>query len=807
MAFELTDTAKKLSAQINKQIQVIVEIGGLGVLFGAIPVEKKFRYDDGKNYDEGNRYDSTVIDENSKAIIELTKTTNSITQQITPDKGGSTSLSVMTIAFVDKNSEMSELISFDNNGEILSKKCTVYLNYKGGSHREDSLPIFRGFIDGVSYESGLVLLSVSHPEKLKRQDVLTIASTELTAAMDASQTTADVKSTEQFIGSLDQSTLYIRIDDELMEVDNIISSTQFSVVRGQLNTLANSHDETEVSAFYRLQGNPLDVACKIMLSDEGNTFTTIEESAIGFNTNGSDTFNNSVIFEDIDIQDRLGLVDDDEFTISGSLSNDGTYTIADFGTFTGGSYITVDGTLNNETVDGVTFSYRSQFNVLPWGCQMLPNEVDVQGHVNIRDFQSANFTDYDFYIKDDISAKDFIDQEVYFPQGLYSIPRKARASVKLTQPPASNEVTQTVDESIATNLDKIKIKRSSDVYRYNEIVYNYNVDSIEDKFLRREILISATSKARVKAGAKQLKIESNGLRASAETDTMISRISDRLNDRYKFAASTIKGIQVNYGFGYSLEVGDVIPFGGSGVQLNNGDTGSRGLEIKLYEVINKVLNFKTGTVKLDLLETNFATSARYAVIGCASNINSGSTDTDLLVSDLFTDSDFTTQGEKWAPFVGERVQVRNDDWSEYAIRTLDSISLSNPNRLILDTALPFTPTDGHIIEPVDYDNTAAATDENYKIQFHHINATSEIIAVTDDKTFTVDDGTKVIVGSQIYVHAPDYATDSFGVDDVTVVDVSGNIVTLNKDLSITPSIGDLVESSNFADNGFPYLFI
>jgi hypothetical protein len=167
MAFQLTTTAENLAAQVNKQIQIILEIEGIGSLFGAIPVEKKFRYDDGIKYDTGVRYDSTVTDDSALPYIELSKTTRSISQQVTPDKGGTTSISVMNMALIDKNSEVSKLISFNNSGEILSKKCTVYLNFKGGAHKEDSVPLYRGFISNVDYGNGLIILQISHQKNLK----------------------------------------------------------------------------------------------------------------------------------------------------------------------------------------------------------------------------------------------------------------------------------------------------------------------------------------------------------------------------------------------------------------------------------------------------------------------------------------------------------------------------------------------------------------------------------------------------------------------------------------------------------------
>jgi DNA polymerase II small subunit/DNA polymerase delta subunit B len=78
--------------------------------------------------------------------------------------------------------------------------------------------------------------------------------------------------------------------------------------------------------------------------------------------------------------------------------------------------------------------------------------------------------------------------------------------------------------------------------------------------------------------------------------------------------------------------------------------------------------------------------------------------------------------------------------------------------------------------------------------------------VTDNKTFEVDDITKVYLGSDVYVHSQDFTRDSFG-ENIEIDAINGNEITLNKDLGFTPQIGDLVDGSRFQDGGNPYLII
>lgn len=797
MAINLTDKNKSLSQQINLNPQAILQIEGLDLVFGANPVVEFTRWDTG-NWDEGF-WDGVSQKANSRDLIDISKTTQSITQQILPDKGGSTSISSVNIQIVDKDSEVSQALSFDNISEILGRRADFYIGFTQGAFPQDAIPVFRGVVVDFYTEDGAVMVSVAHPEVLKKQAIYQQYQSELDGAIDASQTSITVLDTSDLLESSDTQTTTIKIDDEVMRVDSIDSITGLTVTRGFETTIAAAHgDESEVLSIYILEGDPIDLSLKLMLSETGNPFFLSDDKPASIT-------GNTLVFDYYNIQDLTGLIEGDLVELTGA--NAGTYTITGFEITANDSRILLDTTLIDDTDFTDDFSFKSQYNVLSDGLGMFPFQVDVAGHQTIATNNPALFVDYKFYLKETIDEpQDFISQEIYFPQGLYSIPRSARASVKQVNPPLSVDIVPTINTNNITNITSIRQRRSLHKYLYNVYRFDYNEDIIEDKTLNKRIIVSQDSLNRIKGGRKQLLIPSKGLRNSPSTTIAIDNISQRLVDRYRFAPTYFQGIKVKYSDGFNLEVGDVLPFGGSDTQIVNLQTGARGQEEKLFEVVNKKLNIKTGEITLDLLETAFNINARSAVISLASLTGANSTATRLELKLSFSVGEFAKESDKWVEFAGQRIRVRNDDYTDDETVTLIGVDPQNDNFLLLDSALSFTPTEDYILEIPEYENTDENIDSVYKLQFAHFNAQVEITAVTDAQTFDVDLPANLFETSEIYVHSDDYVRDSFG-ESVLIDSILGSTITLNAPLSFTPTIGDKVEFSKFLDGQNPYQII
>jgi hypothetical protein len=487
MAVNLSVKAQALLKEISIKPQIVLDIEGLDIIFGAQPVFKTLEWDDeNAEWDSGLSWDGLIEDANSRDWISLDGTTNNVTSQIQPDKGSTSSISTVNIAIVDKDGEVSKLLSFDNINEILGKKAIFSIGFAQGAYPNDFQPIFRGVVVDFYTDAGNIMVSLASSNSLLRQTLFNQYTDELDGSIDNSQTTVTVLDTSNLLEDQDAFSSYIRIDDEIMKVDSVDSAAQLTVTRAQLNTVAASHDdEAEVVSFYRLQGKPLDTALKLMLSNDGNEFFVSDDTpkSIEF-VSATESIDNAVIFDYFDIEDKTGLTIGDSIKLD-SVLNNGTFTIKEFGTLdSGDSYMVTNEALVSESEYTGTFEYNSKYNTLPEGLGMLTSEVDVEQFESIGSAFSSNFVDYDFYIKETIDdTSEFINKQVLFPQGLYQIPRKARTSVKFVVPPFSNEINATLGTDQITNITKIKQRRSTHKYLYNTYVYRYNVDSIEDRFL------------------------------------------------------------------------------------------------------------------------------------------------------------------------------------------------------------------------------------------------------------------------------------------------------------------------------------
>jgi hypothetical protein len=436
---------------------------------------------------------------------------------------------------------------------------------------------------------------------------------------------------------------------------------------------------------------------------------------------------------------------------------------------------------------------------------MLTSEVDVDEFNNIAAAFSSNFVDYDIYIKDSIDdAKEFLDKEIFFPQGLFSIPRKARSSVKFVVPPFSSAITPTLNNSAITNITKIKQRRSIHKYLYNTYVWRFNQDSIEDKFLTGKIVVSANSINRIKAGKKQLKIESAGLRNNPSTIALVNNISQRLIDRYQYAPTYFEGVEVNYKTGYTIEVGDIVPAFPSETKTKDLKDGSNQTE-KLYEVVNKSLNVKTGKISLSLLSSAFEIESRYVVVSLSSKTTNDSTSSRLIIESINDLGQFPNPTAQWKPLEGNRIRVRSNDYTDDEIVEFN-VDPNNSSALILSDVLSFTPNENHVVEVPSYDDSDAAIDSDYKLQFGYQNSLVKVTSVISASSFEVDIPNNLFANSLIYVNAKDYSETSFE-ELIRIESIVGNVVTLESELPFIPQLDYIVNRSNFGDEGFSYVFI
>ena len=814
MALVLTEEARLLSEQVNISINVILEIDGFpNHLFGAVDISRDLVFDlpsPTPTFDGTYFFDGGITHEYSKPYINLDGTTNNITQQISIDKGVE-SIKSFTVSLVDLNEELTQLFMPGyTQPDILGRKAKIYLNLVGSEHPYDSVQIMEGIVGTCVFKPGLCNLTIDHSSQLKRQDLFAQATTKLNGSINNSVTTFNCDDTSDFLAAQDVYTTYIKIDDEVMLV-NSMSAPSFGVTRGQLGTSPAEHDDdAEILSLYRLQGNAITLALKMMMSGSGYGMATEAENFVTLT--GSLTKDNGIHFAtETDVENDYGLTTGDYLKIEGSTSNNGTYTISSFGKSSYGSYIIVSGgTLVEETEATATISFKSQYDTLPdaAGCGMLPSQVSVSQHKYWYDLFSTSFPDYDFYLDSTVEFQDFLQQELYRPMGLYAVPGK-RSSVSMTIPPLADIYMKTMDTNTVKNPDRIGIKRSISKYFYNSIVFKYDTLSTNtDKFLAGLIVLNADAGARINFGNsnqanKPYKVEARGLRNTTAVNTLLNIQAKRFLDRYKFAAEHLD-VEVLFSTGFQIEVGDVVAV--EGLSIADSMKGTRDFGPRLFEVINKSLSITNGNVKLSLLSTAYGVDGRWGVISPSSKINTGATTTNLPLKQSYGWG--KEEYEKWNEHIGEKVLVHDNTWTFSAEVTFTGWLGSDENTMVVSPALGSTPSEDWIVDIPNYDTSSSEEQKMYKTLYCFSQPSLVIASVSSSSKFTVT------AAHAAYLTAPDCIIE---VHDSTYTNVGEAViksitstggateeVELKQALSFTPVSGYGIQLVNWLDNGKPY---
>lgn len=813
MSLPVNDLFKALLEDSNKSPQLILEVEGWPAI-SSIPSKKYANYGDPIVFGQsGLFFNGLILDESVLPYIDLNKSTNQITQQLQADKGGSQSVTSFDVSIVDKDQVITELITPNKViADVLGVKARLYLSLEGAGHPKDSILFFSGIVAGASSGAGYVNINLASPEKLKNLEIFPKVSTELASNLTNVGTTITVASTDDFVLPADAGTLrtYLLLNDEIIEYTSKNATQFLGCIRGQFGTIAAAHSINDnIESAYRLIGNLKDLSLKLMLSGENTPYVS-SLPILSFVQYGSLTFNNSIFVSRFNFDQFYGTVSGDSITIIGATnpSNNGTFTVTSVESTDLGSYITVSGSLVPEG-SGATFSITSQYAVFPKFCglEMVPDQVDITEFEKIYLSFSAQFFDYDFFIKDSVKGSEFINTQILYPSGCYALPRKAKTSIGVTSPPLAAYETVVFDEKNVISAGQLKINRNISSNFYNAVVIKYDLDQVEDKFTRGKIRQSADSTNRIKVANKPLTIEAEGVRFESNFVGKFNIIARKALERYQFAAEAVE-IQTDYGTGFPIEIGDTVVLQGLQISDTKNASGSRGMSPRVFEVINKVLNTKGAPIRLSLLDTAYSLNGRFGVISPSSKIGTGSTTTVLKLKKSYgTNLSTRSENYKWRNLVGAKLRIRSVDYTYDHERVLSALNPADDNSIILDSALPTIPLENYVVDIVSYPQNANPEDQALsKALYVFWNQQLSVLTGISQTQFTVSVPAlaEIKVGYLVRIHNKDYSNFS---TEQTVTDITGQTITVGGALGYVPSADDKIELLGYLDGGQPYRFV
>lgn len=848
--------------QLTKSPVIVVQIQGVPDLITNRRLNTRILYGDPVAYGDpdlvygGLRSYVVIHNDNTtstfRPYLDLEGSSLTIGQRLEPEQGKA-SVSTLALSFIDFQGYMTQLVS---PGiiipEILGAEVRVFLGFSEISYPEDFFEVFRGYISGVTDGPGSVQLQLSDPNIKRRQQIFFIGQSKVLTPIASFDVMVFVISTIDFFAQIKAANgdffpsvgapkchCYIQIDDEWIEVQpHPTDTTRFDVIaRGARGTTAANHDPgAQVTAALQLgdasnRQNAMDMALQIQLSGWDGPWITGEEFlAIGPEPDpdpATTTTNFLTMPNNVDAVAKYGLVAGDWVILQGSLipaNNNVLMQIVRFDSFDGQPnrliYLNVFSTLFKEQNTPATLGFRSQYDVLPIeaGLKLTPKDVDIDQHIAIKNtFLGGNGNDLIFFITSpESSGKSFLESQIYFPIGAYSLTRRGKLSCGYHSPPIANQNLSILNSDNVLDPGQIKPARAlNNRGFFNEIDITFNYDDAGNP-LSSLVIADADSMADPSQGGigivSTLPIDARGVYAGYSSSNLQKRAFFLLT-RYKRGAVMFT-IKVNWKVGSLIEAGDIVTIQDHGtLQIANFNTGQRNLKDQLFEVIDRTFDLRGGNVSLKLLSGVGATlTDRFATISPSSLLDTGSTGTQLVIKDSFGALYPGNESKKWQQYLGLPILVHSRDYSVSTQVTLISIDASNPY-ILNTTDLGYSPPADYVIDIAPYPNSTDPTQNAfYKIMHAFWTPMVLVVSGIDSTSFTVSGGQvgKFFVGAPIRVHSLDYSSDS---GDTTIFSVVGTTITTVDNLGFTPSANQQIDLLGFPDfsvspnAGAPYRWI
>ncbi|TXH08964.1 MAG: hypothetical protein E6R04_09725, partial [Spirochaetes bacterium] len=383
-------------------------------------------------------------------------------------------------------------VAYTNTGTAGSEVVTVVGNaisvaIQSGVSTADQV---RRAVEAKPEATALVLTEILEGQTATAQT--TVGATSLN-----SDTTITVASTSGFLlpATAEGFDTYIRINDEIIQYTGLTDTTFTGCTREAFvltdpRARGGQHQvDDEVTSFYRLQGSALDLALKIMMSNGPAYFAEDIEIGSIVEVENVGTVANAVYFQGINVKDKYGLVTGDMVTITGDPNAANNVTDAEISTVIVtqfGSYLVLDDavTLVESLNTAAVAKFKTQYDVLPDGLGLGGDQVDVPEFERISETFTTSIFDYDYYLTENFTGKEFIDEKLLFPTGAFTLPRKGKISVGYSSPPLAVSTLPRLTSDNTAKPDQNKISRSTNKNFYNNLLFKYNNNVLDsDKFL------------------------------------------------------------------------------------------------------------------------------------------------------------------------------------------------------------------------------------------------------------------------------------------------------------------------------------
>lgn len=829
---------KRFNTQQTKQLCIALQIDGVPDVLTSAPLYTRIKFGDPIKYGDaglvygGLRPYTTASGGTYKNLISMKNSSTALSQRLESESGRA-SIANISLAFVDQDGYIANLFTPGAVvTDIMGREAIMYVGYSETSYPDDYVAMFRGTITSINMASATGTIQISDPNIKRKQEFFFSSKAKLDNPIDDSQTNMTIPSgisvlvpITDDLGNTDSSvTTYLKIEDEYIKYVADGSST-LAITRAQRGTAAAAHASgVDVSTCIQLEGTAIDLALKIMLSGWGESWTDkLSIASFGTFPDSDPTASHTnlvVLPVGTDAVRDFNLQEGDFFEFFAPMPKlpfiAKVVAIGDLGEDSN-RLITIDQSVakyNPGTAPSVwTYHIRSQYDVLPTelGMKLKPTEVDIAEHQFLNTtFQSVSDSQYSFFLTDtESSGKDFLEQEIYRPAGLFSLTRRGLCSVGISKPPIADETLVILSADNVINPINIKPTRQVNGRTfYNDVDFSYDPDD-DGNF--QQIYRTTDSDSLNEIGLfSPLTIEARGVRAATTDTATLDRIAKFILSRYKRGQVTFP-ISVQWGAGNLIEAGDTVAVSdGGNLKIPNFFSSDRYFGIKLFEVTQRNLDIPNGKVDLVLgAGVGAEASDRFATISPSSIVGDGSTTSRIVITDSYGAIFPGNEQGKWTQYLGEKVLFHSEDWDYQETVTLLGFDANFPYVALVDPPLSVPPSAGIIMDIEGYPQSSDPNEAEIYKQIHvFLDRSMPITAVTNNAVFSVAiaDAAFIDAGQYIRVHDDDYTNDSGDVK-VLSVDPASGLVTLEASLAFTPTTSMLVELGHFDDDGGAYRFI